>query len=125
MLVTCINGQGLDSSIVSNVIGGRYHRVLLRIGRRQVVHLQRGDLGKVSNDLLILLTVLDTGYYKSERLLSDFFMCCSRFFLLEKVAIVVHHTYRKISSNFGPWARRRMLMPSLVRCFSFHLASCL
>ena len=73
MLVTCINRQGLNSPIVSDDIGGRYHRVLLRICWRQVVHLQRGDLGKVSDDLLILLTVLDTGYYKSERLLSDFF----------------------------------------------------
>ena len=78
MLVTCINGQGLDSSIVSNVIGGRYHRVLLRICWRQVVHLQRGDLGKVSDDLLILLTVLDTGYYKW----SGYYQT----FLLEKVA---------------------------------------
>ena len=72
MRVTCINRQRLDSPIVSDVVGGRYHRVLLRICWRQMVHLQRGYLGKVSDDLLILLTVLDTGYYKLERLLSDF-----------------------------------------------------
>ena len=62
MLVTRINGQGIKSPIVSNVIRGRYHRVLLRIGRGQVVHLQRGNLGQVADNFLILLTILHTGY---------------------------------------------------------------
>ena len=74
--VARLDCQRLDA-VVADVVRGRYHRVGLGVRRRQVVHLQGGDLRQVPDDLLILLTVLDAScsfQWERQRLLSMYMM---------------------------------------------------
>ena len=60
VLASCLNREALDATSL-NLACGRYHVILLSVRRWQVIHLQRGYLGQVSHDFLILLAILDTG----------------------------------------------------------------
>jgi len=59
LVATCLDSQALDSS--SDVSRSRsHHRRVSCIGRRNVGHLQRWDLGQVADYLLVLLAVFDS-----------------------------------------------------------------
>ena len=60
VLTTCLNREALNASSL-DLACGRYHVILLSVRRWQVIHLQRGYLGQVSHDFLILLAILDAG----------------------------------------------------------------
>ena len=62
LLVDRVDGQRLDTAC-THVVGRRDHRYVaaVGVGWRQVVHLERGDLGQVANYFLGLSAVLHLG----------------------------------------------------------------